>query len=108
MSTETIDRRKVADIAKAHAGRPGALVPILQETQAIHGYLPRETLEIISETTRLPLAEICTRVVHFTGYEMDPADIEVANSRERRLGELLGTADLIAQMADVDYARKCR
>jgi hypothetical protein len=54
------------------------------------------------------LVGVCTRIVHFTGYEIDPSDIEVTCPRERRLGELLGTADLIAQMADVDYARKCR
>jgi hypothetical protein len=54
------------------------------------------------------LAGICTRIVHFTGYEIDPANIVVTSPGERRLGELLGTADLIAQMADVDYARKCR
>ena len=54
------------------------------------------------------LAGVCTRIVHFTGYELTPSEIVVANPQERRLGELLGTADLIAQMADVDYARKCR
>ena len=54
------------------------------------------------------LVGVCTRIVHFTGYQIDPLDIEVTGPRERRLGELLGTADLIAQMADVDYARKCR
>jgi hypothetical protein len=51
---------------------------------------------------------VCTRIVHFTGYEVDPRYIEVDDERERRLGVLLGTADLIAQMADVDYVRKCR
>ena len=51
---------------------------------------------------------VCTRIVHFTGYELDPEEVQVESPRERRLGELLGTADLIAQMADVDYVRKCR
>jgi len=51
---------------------------------------------------------VCTRIVYFTGYTVAPGNIEVADSRERRLGSLLGTADLIAQMADIDYARKCR
>ena len=51
---------------------------------------------------------VCTRIVHFTGYELDPEGVQVESPRERRLGELLGTADLIAQMADVDYVRKCR
>jgi hypothetical protein len=50
----------------------------------------------------------CTRIVHFTGYEVDPQHIVVANAMEHRLGTLLGSADLIAQMADVDYVRKCR
>lgn len=51
---------------------------------------------------------VCSRIVHFTSYAKNPLDIEVANASERRLGALLGTADLIAQMADMDYLRKCR
>ena len=51
---------------------------------------------------------ICSRVVHFTGYEVNPADIEVPSDAERTIGWLLGTADLIAQMADVGYLKKCR
>ncbi|RLA53307.1 MAG: hypothetical protein DRQ98_08855 [Gammaproteobacteria bacterium] len=51
---------------------------------------------------------VCTRIIHFTGYEIDPWHIEVDDECEYRLGVLLGTADLIAQMADVDYVRKCR
>lgn len=54
------------------------------------------------------LAGTCARIVHFTGYEIEPGDIRVENSQERLLGTLLGTADLIAQMADIDYPRKCR
>ena len=51
---------------------------------------------------------ICGRIVHFTGYEVNPADIDVPSEEERIVGWLLGTADLIAQMADVAYLEKCR
>lgn len=51
---------------------------------------------------------ICQRIVHFTGYEVNPADIKVSCEEERVLGWILGTADLIAQMADVAYLEKCR
>jgi hypothetical protein len=51
---------------------------------------------------------VCQRIVHFTGYEVNPADIEVPSQVERTLGWLLGTADLIAQMSDVAYLEKCR
>jgi hypothetical protein len=50
----------------------------------------------------------CARILHFTGYEVDPRDLTVANEQEHLLGKLLGTADLIAQMADISYAQKCR
>ncbi len=54
------------------------------------------------------LVGVCTRIIHFTGYQTDPRNLPVANEQERCLGALLGTADLIAQMADVEYVRKCR
>jgi hypothetical protein len=51
---------------------------------------------------------VATRVVHFTGYEMNLNLIELPDSRDRKVGQLLGTADLIAQMADRCYLEKCR
>jgi hypothetical protein len=49
-----------------------------------------------------------TRVVHFTGYEVDLNQLQLPDPRDRKLGHLLGTADLIAQMADRCYLEKCR
>jgi hypothetical protein len=51
---------------------------------------------------------VSTRIVHFTGYEIKLSQIQLADSRDRKLGHLLGTADLIAQMADRCYLEKCR
>jgi hypothetical protein len=51
---------------------------------------------------------VATRIVHFTGYEMKLKEIQLADPRDRKLGHLLGTADLIAQMADRCYLEKCR
>jgi hypothetical protein len=51
---------------------------------------------------------ISTRIVHFTGYEIKLSQIELADNRDRKCGHLLGTADLIAQMADRCYLEKCR
>jgi hypothetical protein len=50
----------------------------------------------------------CARILHFTGYEVDPSTLPVADDKEHMLGKLLGTADLIAQMSDVAYIQKCR
>lgn len=51
---------------------------------------------------------VATRIVHFTGYEVPFDRIEVADPRDRKTGHLLGTADMLAQMADRCYLEKCR
>ena len=48
------------------------------------------------------------RLVHFTGYETDVSAIRFAEPRLRRLGQLIGSADIIAQMADPAYLDNCR
>jgi hypothetical protein len=53
-------------------------------------------------------APLAAKLVHFTGYEMDVDEIQVAEPRDRMLGCLVGTADLIGQMSDRLYLEKCR
>ncbi len=52
--------------------------------------------------------DIATRIVHFTGYEMQFDQIQADDPQLRRLGHLIGTGDLIAQLADRCYLEKCR
>jgi hypothetical protein len=51
---------------------------------------------------------VSSMIVHFTGYELDLDEIELDDPRDAVCGHLLGTADLIAQMADRCYLEKCR
>ncbi len=51
---------------------------------------------------------VSSMIVHFTGYELDLDKIELDDPRDVICGHLLGTADLLAQMADRCYLEKCR
>jgi hypothetical protein len=53
-------------------------------------------------------AGVASMIVHFTGYEIDLDDIVLDDPRDVICGHLLGTADMIAQMADRCYLEKCR
>ncbi len=53
-------------------------------------------------------AAAAAKLVHFTGYEMDIDDILLHDPKDRLLGHLVGTADLIGQMSDRMYLEKCR
>jgi len=53
-------------------------------------------------------ADTAARMTHFTGYELDIEKIELEDPQDRLLGRIVGTSDLIAQMADRQYIEKCR
>ena len=53
-------------------------------------------------------AALAVKLVHYTGYEFDPRDMLLSDPKQRQLGALIGSADVMAQMADRAYLEKCR
>lgn len=53
------------------------------------------------------LADAAARTIHFTGYEIPVDRIKVPGPEFRLIGNLLGSADILAQMADRCYLEKC-
>jgi len=84
-------RRNGAEFTRWHVSRSAAF---------LHDYLVSLGLG--------DLAPLAAQVVHFTGYELDLDAIELDDPRDTMVGHLLGTADLIAQIADRCYLEKCR
>ena len=54
------------------------------------------------------LAQAMATLVHFTGYERAVESIRLGDGTLRRMGNMLGTADIVAQMSDRCYLEKCR
>jgi NADH-quinone oxidoreductase subunit E len=55
---DTLDLSPLEAVLNRFEGRTGALIPILQATQSIYGYLPREALEHIAEQLNLSMGKI--------------------------------------------------
>ena len=53
-------------------------------------------------------AQLAANMVHFTGYEVAIEKIQMPDKKWLTIGQMLGTADLIAQMSDRCYLEKCR
>lgn len=83
------EKQHGAEYTRTHVGR-GA--------EFMAWYLPEIGLE--------ELADPATRIVHFTGYEV-PVDSIKIDPQYRMVGNLLGSADILAQMADRCYLEKC-
>jgi len=56
--SETIEFEPLDKILDEFNGRTGTLIPILQKTQEIYGYLPPEALNRISDKMAIPLSQI--------------------------------------------------
>jgi len=62
----------------------------------------------VSEVGLAQLAPAASTLVHYTGYERPAETIRLSDILLRRVGQMLGTADIIAQMSDRCYLEKCR
>jgi hypothetical protein len=91
--------REFEDVEHSN-GAEFTLYHVTRSARFLARYLPSIGLEA--------WVPISTRIVHFTGYEVKLSQIQLADPRDRKLGHMLGTADLIAQMADRCYLEKCR
>jgi hypothetical protein len=88
------------DDRQHHNGAEFTLYHVTRSARFLARFLPG-----IDMSAWIPIS---TRIVHFTGYEIKLSQIQLADERDRKLGYMLGTADLIAQMADRCYLEKCR
>ena len=89
--SEDTTQRNGAEFTRTH---------IRRGIEFLDGYLPE-----------LGLGEwvpVAREALHFTGYEKPFSELVFADARDLRLGHLLGTADMITQMADRCYLEKCR
>lgn len=89
--TDDTQHRNGAEFTRTHVGR---------SARFLARYLPS-----INMAEWVPVA---TQIVHFTGYELPFDQIRLDDPRDRKVGHLVGTADMMAQMADRCYLEKCR
>jgi NADH:ubiquinone oxidoreductase subunit E len=63
---------KVDEIIDAHKGKPGCLIPVLEECQGVTGYLPVELQEYIGRALNIPGSTIYGVVTFYSFFSMVP------------------------------------
>ena len=85
---------------KHRYGAEYTLTHVSRGAEFLRGYLRKIGLGQLSRAA--------ATLVHYTGYERPAETIRLSNTLLRRVGQMLGTADIIAQMSDRCYLEKCR
>lgn len=67
-----IDLNLIEPILKEYASVKGSLITILQKTQDVYGYLPKEAIELISEKTGIAESEIMGVATFYTQFRLTP------------------------------------
>ena len=80
-------------------GAEYTLTHVARGSRFLRVYLPRIGLKKYAADAAI--------MIHFTGYERDATKIRMKNKVLRRVGEILGSADIIGQMSDRCYLEKC-
>ncbi|MCX7779501.1 MAG: NADH-quinone oxidoreductase subunit NuoE [Negativicutes bacterium] len=55
-----------------YQGVKGALIPVLQEAQNMHGYLPKEVIERIAEKLDIPVSQIYGVATFYSQFHLNP------------------------------------
>ena len=72
MEINNIDLSLLGGVLEEYAAVKGSLITILQHTQDIYGYLPKEAIELISEKTGLATSEIMGVGTFYTQFRFEP------------------------------------
>jgi NADH-quinone oxidoreductase subunit E len=62
----------IIEIIQKYEGKQGSAIPILQEVQAIEGYISKDTIREISEGTGIPSAELYGIVTFYSMFRLEP------------------------------------
>ena len=67
-----LDLAPVAEIVAQYGKEPGSLITVLQKTQDIYGYLPKEAICLIREKTGIAESEIMGVATFYTQFRLTP------------------------------------
>src|SRR5512138_3878395 len=63
---------KLDEVIEKYKGKPGGLIPVLEEAQVALEYLPMSIQKYISEGLNLPLAQVYGVVTFYSFFTMKP------------------------------------
>lgn len=69
---ESLDLKPFEKILKKFSGKKGVLIPLLQETQKIYGYLPKMVLSRIADALNTDLSQVYGVATFYAQFRLTP------------------------------------
>lgn len=89
-------RMKMLEIIEKHREAPGAIMPMLQDTNEVFKYLPRPALELVSKEMDIPLSAVFRIATFYNAFSLKPRGKHVITVCTGTACHVKGSADILA------------
>ena len=96
----TVDLSLMEEVFEQYRDRPNALIPILQRTQALYGYLPPEALQRIAERLGVSLAKVYGVATFYAQFYLERRGRHVLKLCDGTACHVKGTPILLVAIED--------
>jgi NADH-quinone oxidoreductase E subunit len=86
--------KQLDEVIENYKDQDGALIPVLQQAQAIFGYLPEDIQERIARGLNIPVSEVYGVATFYSLFSLKPVG-------QYRIGVCMGTACYVKGAADL-------
>lgn len=100
-----MDKEKIEQIVKKHAGKPGSLIHVLMEIQEENHWLPREALNKVSETLGVPLSRVMQIATFYKTFSLIPKGRHEIHVCSGTSCHIRGAKEILKKMQDLTGIR---
>lgn len=97
---QSVDLSVIRPICEKNAGKPGALITILQEVQAAIGWLPEAAMEAIARETGIPASRIYGVATFYSQFRLEPKGRHTVRVCQGTACHVAGAAAVVADVCD--------
>jgi NADH-quinone oxidoreductase subunit E len=98
--SDGVDLIPLDAVLARHVGDSGALIPILQETQAVYGFLPRPVLAELARRLEMPYAEVFGVATFYAQFHFAPRGKTIIKICTGTACHVAGAPDVIRAITD--------
>lgn len=96
MSDKAGEWEALAELLAKYRGTKGSVIPVLQQAQAIFGYLPQEVLVEIAEKLEVPISQIYGVVTFYAQFHLEPRGKNIIKSCQGTACHVRGAKAVLA------------
>ena len=95
-----VDLSAIKKIVQKYRGKKGVLIPLLQDIQSVYGYVPRESVELISGELSVYPVEIYGVLTFYTQFYLTPRGRHMIKVCQGTACHVMGGKEILDYLSD--------